>query len=340
MKKKVFFILIIFIVMIGQIHPLKMKIGSVAPKNSPWDKALRELGREWNSISNGLIDLVIYPDGIAGTEEDMIRKMKFGILGGAVFANTGITKIYSDFYVFNIPFTFDSEEEFRYTTKKMNPYFEAEIEKKGYKVILWSMAGWLNIFSKNKIEYPKDLKSHKISFTTGEPKMERVWKESGYQVIPNDLSDLMMGLQTGMVNAFFLPPLVTASGQYFPLAKNMLDLKITPVYGGIVLSNKIWKKIPDKYKEKLIASANRISEELNKKIKSLEVDAIKVMVKNGLKIIPTPEESMAKWRETSAEGINLLINKVFSKRIYDQMIAFIKEYRKKNKSMQSRWSAL
>ncbi len=329
MKSKNIFILIIILMLAQPLISVTIKIGSIAPAKSPWDKALRELGREWKAISGGKINVKIYPGGIAGSEEDMIRKMKVGILGGAVFSNRGLTKIYSDFYVLNLPFTFNSEKEFLYVADRMNPIFEEGIKKKGYKVVIWSMAGWVHFFSEKKIEYPKDLKRHKLSFTTGEPEIEQVWKKSGYQVIPNDMSDLMMGLQSGMVNAFYLPPLVAASGQYFPLAPNMLSLKIAPIYGGIVLSNKFWKKIPDKFKDKFMAVAEKISANLKDKTRSLEVEAVETMKKHGLIINSLPEGSMDKWRAASAKGFKSLINKVFSQKIYDKMMEYLNSYRQK-----------
>ncbi len=328
MKNRILLILIILIFLSGPIFSITIKIGSIAPAKSPWDKALRELGREWKSISGGQVNVKIYPGGIAGSEEDMIRKMKVGILGGAVFTNRGLTKIYSDFYVLNLPFTFNSEKEFLYVAEKMNPLFEERIEKKGYKVIIWSMAGWLRFFSENKIEYPNDLKKHKLSFTTGEPEIEQVWKKMGYQVIPNQMSDLMMGLQSGMVNAFYLPPLVAASGQYFPLAPNMLELKIAPIYGGIVISKDIWNKIPDKFKGKFMEVAQRLSIDLKNKTKNLEQEAVETMKKHGLKINSLPDGSMGKWRDASEKGFNSLINKVFSRQIYDKMIEYLNNFRK------------
>ncbi len=337
MKNMILLTLITILTLLTPLASITIKIGSIAPEQSPWDKALRELGREWGSISNGKIILKIYPGGISGSEEDMIRKLEIGILGGAVFANSGIFKIYSDFYVLSIPFLFNSEEEFHYITNKMNSRFADGIEKKGYKVILWSMAGWINFFSKNKIEYPEDLKKHKLSFTTGEPKLEQVWKKSGYQVIPNDMNELMMGLQTGMVDAFYLSPLVAASGQYFTLAPNMYEMKIAPIYGGIVLSKRIWDKIPDQLKEELMNTANLIAVKLQEKTALLESDAIAAMKKHGLKINPVPADSIVKWRTASEEGVNSLINNVFSEKIFNMVMDHAKDYRKLNDKNLNKW---
>ncbi len=327
--KRILF-LVIFIFLINTIFPITIKIGSIAPARSPWDKALRELGREWKRISNGKIRLKIYPGGIAGSEKAMIRKMKIGILGGAVFTNRGITNIYPDFYVLGIPLLIQSEEELNYITAKLNPYFDEKIEERGYKVLIWSMAGWVQFFSKNPIYTPDDLKKHKLSFATGEPKMEQSWKRSGYQVIPNELKDMMMGLQSGMVDAFYLPPLIAASGQYFALAPNMASIKVAPLYGGIVLSKKVWDKVPDNLKDELLAAGRKISLKLSVDIEKLEKDAIKTMVENGLKINVLNKEMRKKWHTESDKSVKHLLGKAFSKEIYDKLQKCLNEFRKKN----------
>ena len=38
---------------------LVIKIGSIAPDRSPWNDGLKELGREWERISQGTVKLKI-----------------------------------------------------------------------------------------------------------------------------------------------------------------------------------------------------------------------------------------------------------------------------------------
>ncbi len=314
------------------IFSMTIKIGSVAPLKSPWDKALREMAREWKKISNGKIIVKIYPGGIAGSEKNMITKIKIRQLQGAVFTNRGLTKIYSDFYVLNVPFAFSSDKEFLYVVERMNPVFEKKIREKGYKVIIWSMAGWVRLFGKNPLIYPKDLKKLKLSFATGEPELEQAWRKSGFQVIPNELKDMLMALQSGMVSAFYLPPLIAASGQYFPLAPNMNPLRIAPIYGGIVLSNRVWERIPLDLRKKFSKVTKRLAAELYKKTGNLEQEAIDTMKKNGLKIPPLPKDAISLWRKSARKGMDLLIDNVFSREIYDMMIKYRNEFNGKNRT--------
>jgi TRAP-type C4-dicarboxylate transport system substrate-binding protein len=328
--KQLILVLIIFSVLTLPAYSLTIKIGSIAPARSPWDKALRELGREWTKITEGKVRLKIYPGGIAGNQDDVIRKMRMGILGGALMVNRGFTKLYRDVYALNIPFLITSEDELNYVLDKLKPVYEKAIEEKGFKVVILTRAGFFHFFTKEPVKYPEDLKKHKLSFTSNEPQLEQAWKKSGYHVVPNDLNDLMMALQSGMVTAFYLPPLVAGSGQYFPLAPYMSSQPIAPMVGGIILTKRIWEQIPEKYKKEMMNVCVGLDERLYKKTVKLEKEAVEEMTKHGLKIIDFPPGAMEKWREASDKGMNELIGKVFSKETYDLILHYLEEFRKKN----------
>lgn len=109
-----------------------IKIGSIAPSRSLWDKALTDLASEWAKISGGSIQLKIYPGGIVGGEMDMLTKMRLGTLNGAVFTIMGMTAIYPDAFVLNTPFLMNSDEEFNYVFERIKPDFEKQIEARDF----------------------------------------------------------------------------------------------------------------------------------------------------------------------------------------------------------------
>jgi TRAP-type C4-dicarboxylate transport system substrate-binding protein len=319
-------------VLTSSLYSVTIKIGSIAPDRSPWDKAIDKMGREWKKLSDGKIQIKVYAGGTVGDEADMIRKMRLGQLGGAALTNVGITRIYSDAYVLNTPFLITSEAELNYVLKKMKPLFEKGIEEKKFKVVIWSLTGWINFFTKNKVVTPKDLQKHKISFTRGMPKMEQAWKKAGYHVVPNDLKDLMMALQSGMVDACYMPPLIAASGQYFAQAPHMCGLKIAPLLGGIVLTERTWKRIPDQYKEKIMEVAQKISDELYIEILQLEKEAIDTMKKHDLMVHPVPAEVVKEWKAAAEKGMDVLVGKAFSQEIYDQVVQHLNDFRKSHEN--------
>jgi TRAP-type C4-dicarboxylate transport system substrate-binding protein len=305
-----------------------IKIGSIAPERSPWGKALEKVARDWERISNGTVQVKIYPGGIAGSEQDMIRKMRMGTLQGGVFTSMGLSKIEPSVMVLNIPLLFHSAEEFGVVFDKTKPAFEKKIEEKGFKIVLWTFAGWVNFFTKEKVIYPEDLKKLKISVTDSDPELEQVWKRMGFEAVPGDFKDLMVQLQSGMVSAAYLPALLAGSGQYFAVVPHMLSMNLAPLVAGLILSDKAWASIPADLRQPFIASIDEASRGLLEEAQALEADAVKMMKENGLVVHDPPPAALEKWRQTAAEGVKDLIGSRFSKEMYDQIDVYIQEFRK------------
>jgi TRAP-type C4-dicarboxylate transport system substrate-binding protein len=306
-----------------------IKIGSIAPSRSIWDKSLNDLALEWEKITGGSVQIKIYPGGIVGGEPDMLTKMRLGALGGAVFTNMGMTDIYSDTFVLNLPFLMNSDQEFSYVFGLLRPDLEKQIEAKGFKVIFWTLIGWEYFFSKNMVLYPDDLKKEKLSYTTSGAEMGHAWKKMGFQIIPNELKDMLMALQSGMNTAFYLPPLVAASGQFFALAPHMLKLRLAPVLGSLVLTERAWNSIPEQYRGPMVKAVSRLTEGLYQQTQELDKEALKTMADNGLIVHEPPADALDKWRAVATLGMDELVGKAFSKEIYDKILALLQEFRQK-----------
>jgi TRAP-type C4-dicarboxylate transport system substrate-binding protein len=311
------------------LHAAVIKIGSIAPSRSIWDKALNDLALEWEKITGGAVQIKIYPGGIVGGESDMLTKMRLGTLGGGVFTNIGMTEIYSDSVVFNTPFLMNTDEEFSYVFDRLKLDFEKNIQAKGYKVVFWTLIGWEYFFSKNAVIYPDDMKKEKLSFTTAGTEMGHAWKKMGYQLVPTDLKDMLMALQSGINTAFYLSPLVAGSGQFFALAPHMLNVRLAPIVGGLVLTDRAWNRIPKQYRQPMIAALARITERLYQQTQELDREALRTMSDNGLIIHEPPAAALEKWRALAALSMDELVGKAFSKDIYDRILALLQEFRQK-----------
>lgn len=154
----------------------------------------------------------------------------------------------------------------------------------------------------------------------------------GFGVVPMDTKDLMVGLQTGMVTATYMPTLIAGSGQYFALMPHILPLKLSPLIGGFLLSDRAWECIPETFRGPMIEAVMRVSRRLYEETGRLEEDALKAMKDNGLIIDEAPADALPKWREFAAQGLVELIGKAFPRELYDQALANLGEFRKKRES--------
>lgn len=315
----------------GSVYSQTIRICSVARPGSPWEKNLEKIGREWEKITRGEVKIEIWPGELIGSEYDIIQEMREGKLEGAAFFNRGLPRICPEVYMFTVPLFFTFKEEHDYVFDKMKPDFEKSIEAKGFKVVTWSLSGWLKFFSKYPVFYPADIQKHKLSLTTWNPAIEHVWRDSGFNVVPTDFKDLKMALQSGMVDAFFLSPVEAASGQYFTLAPNMCTQTVGPEYWCIVLTGETWKKIPGQYKKQMEETAQNLSNDLYKEIIKREKKALEKMEEQDLFVNKLPADALEKWQAAVRKGLDKLIEKnSLLKKVFHRMRHYLTEYREKH----------
>jgi len=330
MIKKQFFcvFLFIFVGFNSPLYSLTLKLGSPAPEGSPWDISLRKMASEWKKISKGKIRVKIYPGGIVGDEADMIRKMRIGQLQGGVFTSSGISKITPEILALNLPFLVQDDNELDFLLNKHASYFEGLMIKKGFAVVAWSRAGWVHIFSKNPVIYPDDLKKHILAVSDSDSILLQGWRTSGYNAVPLSLNNMMTGLQSGMVTAYYMPPLVSATFQWFALAKNMCSLPIAPLSGALVFDKKSWKKIAKMNRADLVKSTKRLMKNLQQKSINLEKRAIATMKKHGLVINMVSPEVTKIWKKTALHDYDYLIGRIIPESFLAQLKQDLREFRK------------
>ncbi|MBD3241114.1 MAG: C4-dicarboxylate ABC transporter substrate-binding protein [Chitinivibrionales bacterium] len=304
-----------------------IKMGSIAPSGSPWDDGLRKIAAEWAEISGGSVTLKIYPGGIAGDEEDMIRKMRIGQLDAAGMSGMGLSRIYSGILAVQLPLLVRNDEELVYVLDKMKPTFEQKLEAKGFKVLIWNNVGWAHFFSKRPVVQPQDLRGHKLFTYAGDPDGIQAWKDAGFNPVPLSVTDLVTSLQSGMVDAFTMTPLSAASYQAFALAPNMCGMKWAPLVGGVVIATRAWKKVPEELRPRLLESAQRIGAVMQEEINGADDQAIAVMKKHGLTVHPTPADAVQEWESATKKAFAAIAGKSFEAEAYEQVLKHLKEYR-------------
>ncbi len=329
--KKIALPILTTLLLICSASAVTIKLGSLAPQNSPWDNALQKLSSEWNRISGGTVQLKVYPGGIAGDEKDMLRKMKTNLLGGSALTGLGMNDLYPGILAAQLPMMYANDAEFNYVFQKMKPIFEKELEKRGAKVIIWTQVGWIHFFTKNPVTKPIEMKKEKMFVYAGDARSVQVWRDAGFNPVPLSTNDVMTSLQSGMVTSFATTPLSAAALQWFGLAKNMADMKWAPLMGGVIVSTSIWNKITPDMQKKLIASANQIGKSVQGEINKADTDAIAIMKENGLKVNIIPKEQYGEWNKVAETAIKSVMGTQVDPATYKMVQKHIADYRALNK---------
>ncbi len=319
-------VLVAAVLTAGPLHALTIKLGTLTPRNTPWEDTLKELASEWKRISGGLIELKIY-SGTVGDEPDMVRKMKIGQLQAVVITASGMAYISPEVLSINLPFLVKNDAELAYLLQKTSPYFEKKMLEKGFRVIAWTNAGWVKIFSTKAVRTPSDLMKLKLAVSKEDQKQIDSWKQIGHKAIPIAMDEIMTGIQSGMVEAIYSMPMFVAVQQWFGILKYMCDMKMAPVIGGIIIVEDTWKRIPNHMKPELIQATNRVIEKFNRTSENLDKKSVEIMQQHGLQVIKTTPAEAQQWQGHAEKGYDIFIGRTFSKELFYRIKEILREYR-------------
>ncbi|TVQ27285.1 MAG: C4-dicarboxylate ABC transporter [Spirochaetaceae bacterium] len=306
----------------------EIKLASVAPEASPWGAALNQLARDWGRISNNRVRLRVYHNAIAGEESDVIRKMRIGQLQAGVLTSAGLKQLVPEVFAVSTPFLIGSDEELSHVMDRIRPDLEASFEAARFHVLAWSAAGWVHFFSKSPVRYPDDLRALRLAADPDDAEMDQAFKIMNFRPIPLPVGEVLTGLNSGLVDAFYTSPLVAAGYQWFGLAPNMLDLKVAPFLGAIVITDAAWRRLPAAIREDLRDAARSVSQQIDRDVRSLESEAIATMRRFGLSVTDATPEVLDAW-ERDIERFRAQMNTVFGVDMTARIERILDEYRRR-----------
>jgi TRAP-type C4-dicarboxylate transport system substrate-binding protein len=286
------------------------------------------MGEAWKKAPGGGVSLTVYPDGTMGGEGDVVRKMRIGQVQAAMLTAVGLSEIDPSVDAVQLlPMAFRDLSELDFVMSRMRGELERRIEAKGFVVLFWTDGGWVRFFSKQPARSPRDLRSMKLFTWAGDPRMEQVLKSSGYNGIPLETSDILPGLQTGLINAIFSIPYFALTAQVYTHCPHMLEVNWAPLLGGGVMTQKAWDSLPPASREAVKAAAQRAGEQVKLKSRKESDEAVAAMKKRGLKVTPMTPELEAEWRAGAQALYPKIRGTVVPADLYDQVQELIRQSR-------------
>lgn len=307
---------------------LTVKHATLVPDRSIWGNPLREMGDAWRRDTGGRVTLRIYPDGIAGDEPDMVRKMRIGQLQAATLTVGGLVEITPAFTAFEIPMFFDSNEELAYVLERTEPFFREKLREKGFILLHWAQGGWLHLFTTRPVVKLEEFKKLDLFVWAGNDEMVSWWKRSGFRPVPLAATDIVVALQTGMVEALPVTPLAALSLQWFRSTPNMIDLPFAPLVGATIMTQRAWSRVSDADRESVLAAAVEAGRRLDHEVPIHDAAAIMEMRSRGLTVVPVlGTQAEPEWRRAAGGFADKMRESFIPDDVFELVLEARDEYR-------------
>jgi TRAP-type transport system periplasmic protein len=328
----VFILSIIWIIALGHsFAQTRVRLATLAPQGTVYHQALEKMGEQWRKAPGGGVQLTIYPNGTIGDEKGTVQRMRINQVQAALLTTIGMAEIDPSVTALqNMPMVFRSMDEVAYVREKLRPKIEKRLEERGFVVLAWGETGWVRFFSKKPALHPDDFKGMRVFVTAGDTEQINLMTAIGYHPVPLDWTNVLTGLQTGLIDVVPTAPMVSLGAQYFTVANYMLDVKWAPLGGGLIITKRTWDALSPDAREYLRKTAIEATEEISRRGRENEEQSIDAMKKRGLHVTTLTPQAVVEWQNLAEKMYPQIRGKMVPADLFDEVQTLLAERRKMN----------
>jgi TRAP-type C4-dicarboxylate transport system, periplasmic component len=315
-----------------------LKIASIAPTRSTWDIEQRKIAQDWAKCTNGEIQVQFMGTNAMGGEAGVIQKLNSvrpgqkAPIDGAIFSNLGIANLAPDthFLTLAVPFMFRDQGEVDLVLESMQPRFQKAVSAKGYVILGWFNVGWAYFYTKKPVHTPGDLKSQKLSVAgVGLPQLSDAFKAAGFRTEDVSADKLLQSMKTpGGVEGFYTIPMYAYAGQYYKSLPYILNAPICPVMAVLVVSEKTWNAVPDRYKEPMMEAVKKAEKSFITAQRTSDAEYINRCVEGGCTLVSLSPAERKVMEDTLTNDASAMIKTgLFDRMLYNDVQALLLKHR-------------
>jgi TRAP-type C4-dicarboxylate transport system substrate-binding protein len=306
----------------------RVKLGTLLPRGTAIHIILQKMAEKWRQAPEGGVALTIYTDGTMGSEADMVRRMRVGQLQAATLTAAGLAEIDSSVGALQkMPLAYRTLDEAEHVRARLQPMLEKKLLEKGFVVLQWGDAGWVRFFSREPALRPDDFKRMKIFVGADDPAQVDLTRAAGYQAVPLEWSDALTSLQTGMIDALPTIPMHALAGQFYGVARHMLEVDWAPIVGATVMTRRAWDALPPATQQAILQAAREAGEEMTRRSRAESLEAVEAMRRRGLSVHALTPELEAEWRRFAETLYPKIRGSIVPADIFDEVQRLLAEYR-------------
>jgi len=283
------------------------KIATISPDGLGWMKKLRAGAKEIETRTDGRVKFKIYPGGVQGDDATVLRKMRIGQLHGGVVAAGSLTRFYPDLQVYNLPLQFRDSDEVEYVREEMDQMIVDGLGNAGIVSFHLTETGFAYLLSQEPVTEVDDLKDLKAWIPDGDPIAAELVKAFGVSPIPLNMTDVLAGLQTGLIDAVMAPPAVALALQWHNHVKYMTDLPLVYIYSMLAMNDKAYKKIKQDDRSVVQEVMDRVFREVELDTRVDNKKALQALTSIGIETVEVPAEALVEWQAMADQSIGKLI---------------------------------
>ena len=306
---------------------IEIRVASPLPRNSDWGRTLDRIAGEWARVTNNTVRARVIHDGLEGGETRMLSSLSTNNVQAALFTSFGLAEIVPEVMNLSVPFKIRDDAELELVLSDVLPVFEDKVNSTNFVVLAWSKAGWVNIFSRDQILEPNDLRRMRIATNTESENMNSVFRGMGFTLVETEITNMGPMLASGSINAIYQSPAAIAPLGLHRNLGHMLDMPIAPFMGGIVLNRVTWDRLGPERQRAMMEVTRRIASEFDSTMPRTVANAVTMMQRDGLSVNIPNARQRDLWQDEVKRAMPPLLGHTFDRGMHDRISMILERSR-------------
>lgn len=305
------------------------KIATVSPDGTFWMQEMRAAAEEINKMSQGRVEFKFYPGGVMGSDESVLRKIRIGQLqGGAVTAGS-MTEIAPDIAIYELPYLFDSLQQVDYVRSRMDAGLVGSLEDKGFVSFGLAEGGFSYMMSDEPLQTVEQVANKKVWLPSNHEVGEAVFSSASISPVPLPISDVLTGLQTGLIDTIITSPIGAIALQWHTKISYVMDEPLTYFSALLVIDKKAFDKLSENDRQLVRDIMGKAFVNINEQNRKDNVNAKQALLNQGIKFVRLTPESAKQWRQVGDAAVKKLEQQNrYSDKVYDELMNYLNESKK------------
>jgi TRAP-type C4-dicarboxylate transport system substrate-binding protein len=310
----------------------RIKIATISPDGTTWMNEMRAGAKEIKEKTEGRVVFKFYPGGVMGSDESVLRKIRINQLQGGAVTASSMVSIYPDMSIYGLPYLFSSLDEVDYVRSKLDAELIANLEEKGFVTFGLAEGGFAYMMSDKALHSVADVREQKVWIPSSSKIGEAVFNSADISPVPLPLSDVLTGLQTGLINTVITSPIGAIALQWHTKIGYVIDIPLTYFSAILVVEKKAFNKLKKQDQEIVRNVMTAVYKRIDLQNRKDNIAAKAALKNQGIQFVKLSEKSEEEWFGIGAKAMKKLENdNNYSSKVYDGLMKYLEDYRKSQK---------